>query len=87
MTAHERLHRARTRLALAMAARAALLALVAAAGTLLLVLLADIAIGLSAATRENLAVLPWLAGGLTLAWLGWQAYTVARRANDEQLAL
>jgi hypothetical protein len=87
VTVHQRLHRARTRLALAMAARAALLALVAAVGTLLLVLLADVAIGLSAATREAVAVLPWLAGGLTLAWLGWQAYTVARRANDEQLAL
>lgn len=87
MTAHERLQGARRILALAMGARAVLLAVVASAAVLALVLLADIAIGLSAATRSKLALLPWIAGGVTLLWLGWQAYSFSSRASDEQLAL
>lgn len=87
MTTLQRLQRARQRFALALATRAVLMALVVAAGGFLLVLLVDIALGLSTGAREKLALAPWLAGFATLLWLAWQAVAVSRRASDEQLAL
>jgi hypothetical protein len=87
VSALERLHRARTRLALIASAKAVLWAGLGAAAALLAVLGLDIVVGLGVAARARLTPAPWLAGGAILAWHLAGPVRAALVATDEAVAL
>lgn len=87
MTPMERLRRARRQLLSVLALRALLTALLVGLGTLIMALAADAVFGWTAELRRFVALLPWLAGGGTLAFLAARAYASAQTATDESVAL
>lgn len=87
MTTRDRLHRARTQLALVLGAKALLRASLGALASLGAVLLLDITLGLDVAARERLTPAPWLAALAIFAWHLAGPVRAGFRASDEAVAL